>query len=61
MENIDIEKLRSDLIDYFGSAIPFIPVAMGDLIEVENASEDSLIQIAINNGFDLDNYTQKTR
>lgn len=55
-ENIDIESLRYDLINYFGSAMPMFPVATMDLIEVENASEDKLIEIALRNGFDLNNY-----
>lgn len=35
----DIEKLRKDLIDYFGSAMSFYPVAIVDLTDVENASD----------------------
>ena len=53
---IDIEKLRSDLIDYFGTAISFNPIATMDLIKVENASYEELIDIAIKNNFDLNNY-----
>ena len=56
-EKIDIEKLRHDLIEYFTSAM-FIasPIAMINLTKVENASDEELIQIAINNKFDLNNY-----
>ena len=54
--NINIERLRQDLIDYFGSATPIYPMAIMDVIEVERASYDKLIEIAKNNGFDLDNY-----
>ncbi|MBQ8891655.1 MAG: hypothetical protein IJ068_02190 [Bacilli bacterium] len=53
---IDISKLRDDLINYFGSATSFFPFASMDLIEVENASPSQLIDIAIKNNFDLDNY-----
>lgn len=54
--NIDYEKLRQDLKDYFGTAIGFMPVAIMDVIRVENASEEELIQIAIQNGFNLSEY-----
>lgn len=57
--DIDFDRLRDDLIDYFGSALPIYPVSMMDLIEVENASDEELIQIALNNGFDLDNYKNR--
>ena len=54
--NIDYERLREDLKDYFGSATVIMPVAIMDVIRVENASEDELVQIAMENGFDLSNY-----
>ena len=59
----DIERLRSDLINYFGSATPFNSFAYSDLIEIENANPYKLINIALNNGFDLENYVvgEKTR
>ncbi len=54
--NIDIEKLRDDLEDYFGSATPIYPIAYADVIKVQNASPCELVNIAINNGFDLNDY-----
>ena len=36
--NIDYEKLRKDLIDYFGSAIELFPASIMDVIRVENAT-----------------------
>lgn len=53
---IDVDELRDDLIDYFGSATPEYPVAYMDVIKVQNASPYELVQIAIENGFDLNNY-----
>ena len=53
---IDIEKLRSDLMDYFGTALGFFPVATMDLINVQNASDEELINIALKNNFDLSKY-----
>lgn len=53
---IDVEKLRSDLIDYFGTAMAGFPVAMMDLSKIEKATEDELITIARQNGFSLDKY-----
>lgn len=52
----DIERLRNDLINYFGTASSFFPVAYMDLFEVQNASNDKIIQIAIDNNFNLDDY-----
>ena len=54
--NIDIERLKGDLMDYFGTATSIYPVAIMKVIEVENASYDKLIEIARCNGFNLDNY-----
>ncbi len=56
---IDIDALRNDLIDYFGSAMTINKVAMMDLIQVENASDNELVNIALRNGFDLYNYEIK--
>ncbi len=53
---IDIERLRQDLINYFGSAMMFQPLAIDDLTKVENASPEELVRIAIANGFDLEDY-----
>lgn len=54
--NIDYEKLRQDLMDYFGSAMGIFPVAVMDVIRVENATCDELLEIANQNGFDLSKY-----
>ena len=58
--NIDYEKLRNDLIDYFGSAMVVVsPVAIFDIDRVERANESELIQIAIENGFDICQYEEQ--
>ena len=54
--NIDIEGLRQDLIDYFGSATSIYPMAIMDVINVETADSNELIEIAKINGFDLNEY-----
>ena len=53
---IDIDKLREDLIDYFGTAMGLFPVATMNLVEVQTASSEKLIQIALKNKFNLNNY-----
>lgn len=59
---IDYERLRNDLIDYFGTAMTYYPVAVIELSEVERATDSKLEQIAIQNGFNLNNYIkQKSR
>jgi hypothetical protein len=54
--NIDFEKLREDLIDYFGTAMGTFPIAVVEIANIENASEQELIKIATQNGFDLEDY-----
>ena len=56
MEKIDINKLREDLINYFGTAMGMFPMAIMDLNEVYNATDEELITIAIKNNFNLENY-----
>ena len=58
---IDVEKLRKDLIDYFGTAMSFMPIAMMELSEVQKANENELIKIAKDNGFDLSKYEEYWR
>lgn len=53
---IDVERLRRDLIDYFGTAMSVLPTAMMELSQVENASPEKLIEIAWKNEFDLRKY-----
>ena len=57
INNINIEKLRKDLIDYFTSAM-FIasPLAIEKLTKVEKASDIEIIKIALDNKFDLIKY-----
>ena len=54
--NIDIERLRKELIDYYGTAIGTNPVAVIELSIVETAPPERLIYIAINKGFNLNDY-----
>jgi len=57
IDNIDIERLRNDLINYFGTAMINISfLALEDLNKVEKASNYELIMIAQENNFKIDNY-----
>lgn len=57
INDINIEKLRKDLIDYFTSAMFFVsPVALAYKTKVENASSMEVINIALDNKFDLRKY-----
>ena len=58
---MDLERLREDLKDYFGTAISFNPMAVIELSEVESASDDKLISIALKNGFNLSDYEEYKR
>lgn len=60
--NIDIEKLRRDLIDYFGTAMASgFGMAVMDLTRIERASDEELINIALDCGFDLNDYVVLSR
>ena len=62
IDDINIERLREDLINYFTSAMFTIsPVALVDLTEVERATDEQLIQKAIDNRFDLERYISYRR
>jgi len=58
---IDIDALRNDLINYFGTAMMTNIFAQADLIKVESASPEELITIAEKNGFDLSDYEILTK
>ena len=53
---IDIEKLRNDLIDYFGTAMLIHNYAIVDIMRIENASNEVLIDLANKMNFDLNKY-----
>lgn len=62
MIEINIEKLKQDLIDYFGTAMfNASPLAMIELSKVENANDEELIEIALNNNFDLSKYQTNSK
>ena len=56
-EQINVENLREDLINYYGTAMyNSSPLALIELTKVQNANENELIEIAIKNRIDLNNY-----
>lgn len=53
----DFQKLRRDLKNYFGTAMNIAsPLAIIDLSRVDTASDEELLEIAEENGFDLLQY-----
>ena len=57
MSQVNVDKLREDLEDYFGTAMfNGNPQAMIELEEVKSASTQELILIALNYGFDINDY-----
>lgn len=57
--NYNIEELRRDLMDYYGTAMNSgFGMAVIDLSEIENASPEKLINIAKKLGVDLRNYIE---
>ncbi len=56
---IDIEKLRQYLLNYYGTAmINSFPTAMTDLLEVKNASNEKVLSLALKNNINLNNFTK---
>ncbi len=54
---IDVDRLRRDLMDYYGTAIlNSSPLAMMELSEVEHASVREIVEMAHENGVDLRQY-----
>ena len=54
---LDLEKLRTDLIEYYGSAMPSgFPMAVIDLVEIERAAEKDLIRYAKMTGISIRKY-----
>ena len=59
---IDFETLRRDLIDYYGTAATNgFTMAIIEISNIENASNEQLIKIAIQIGLDLDKYNNLNR
>lgn len=49
--NYSIEELRKRLLDYYGTAIGFFPIAMGDVVRVECMSDREVLEEAIKLGY----------
>ncbi len=58
---IDVDKLRKDLMDYFGTAMSMFPQAVIDLTQIEMATPQQLVDIAISNNFNLSDYEIKSK
>lgn len=54
--NIDIKRLKDDLNDYFSTAINPFDVDLKGIEDIENFSNDKIIEIAKANGFNIDYY-----
>lgn len=56
---VNTNRLRSDLMDYYGTAMHSgSPMAQADLIHVQGASDAELVREAQKSGFDLNKYTE---
>ena len=58
MEEIDINKLKQDLKDYYEAAYFTLGygAALMDLFDLDNLSNEEIINKAIDNGINLENY-----
>lgn len=56
---MDYNKLRRDLMDYYGTAMHSgSPMVMMELMDVESATNSELLKLAKEAGFDLDDYRE---
>ncbi len=56
---IDIDRLRRDMKDYYGTAMfNASPMAVLDLSRVERASDMEIVEMAQKNGVDLSDYIE---
>lgn len=57
---LNIEKLRQDLMDYYGTAAHSgFPAAMMDVIDVETALPEKLVELANRAGMNLRDYAEE--
>lgn len=62
IENIDLEKLREYLKNYFGMAyLQGFYVALGELVRVQNANDKELIQIAEQNNINFNDFIKSKK
>lgn len=58
-ENLNIERIRNDLINYYGTAIfNASPLAIIELSKIEKATDEEIIKIAKKNHVDLNKYAE---
>lgn len=53
---IDVDNLRDDLRDFYGSATGCSPMVMADVVAVDSMSDNEVVQKAVENGFNLYDY-----
>ncbi len=56
INDIDFDRLRDDLIDYFGSATSFYSKAWADVINVDSCTDMELLNLIDQSNLDIDNY-----
>ena len=60
MEDIDYNRLREDLIEYFGTAMfNGSPLAIIEISKIEYATDEELIDIAQKTNFNLEKYIKE--
>lgn len=54
---VDVDELRKDMIDYYGTAIVNgFSMAVVDVGKIERVSDEELVRIALENGINLEKY-----
>ena len=57
----DFERLRIDLLRFFGESMMYNQMAMLNIVDVENADNEKLLHLAQSNGFNLEEYRVKRK
>lgn len=56
LNDIDVESLKNDLINYYGSATPIEPFAMADLVSVDTNDVITLLKLMEGTNLNIVNY-----
>jgi hypothetical protein len=59
VSDIDLDRLRNDLMDHYGTATGFFPMAFMDVSKVQDASAQELVDMAEDAGIDVTRYLRR--
>lgn len=61
IDDYNIDAIREELYDYYGTAREVLPYAEADLVDLDNKSDYEILVTAINIGINLDRHYIRKR